>query len=73
MNLKIENVSSDMYERLCNFARARNRDVSEVVLDAVERELARYEWLDRHACHPGVDLGVAAASLLEDERECRNT
>jgi hypothetical protein len=42
------------------------------VLAAVERELARQDWLDRLRTRPEVDLGASAASLVEEERALRD-
>ena len=46
--------------------------MSAVVLNAVERELARWEWRKRLAQRPRTDLGVAAATLLREERSLRD-
>ena len=46
--------------------------MSEVVLIAVERELARWEWRKRLAQLPKTDLGVEAAALLAEERSLRD-
>ena len=46
--------------------------MSEVVLTAVERELARQEWHERLARRPATQLGVSAAQLLEQERRGRD-
>jgi hypothetical protein len=40
-------------------------------LAAIEREMARYEWHERLSRRPATDLGVSAASLLEQERQQR--
>jgi hypothetical protein len=45
--------------------------LGDVVLIALERELARGEWHERLAQRPTTDLGVSAASLLEQERQQR--
>ena len=68
MNLQIENVPRDLYRRLRRHARSHKRTMSHVVIIAIEHELARHEWRERHARRPGVDLGVSAAALLEQER-----
>ena len=73
MNLQVRNVPPELHERLRRHARARNRSMGEVVLDAVEHELARQEWHERFARRPVTDLGVTAASLLEEARGDRDT
>jgi hypothetical protein len=47
--------------------------MSAVVLTAVERELARWEWQERLAQRPTTDLGVEAATLLAEERALYDT
>ena len=39
---------------------------------AVERELARAEFLNQLASRPTTDLGVSAAALLEEARQERD-
>lgn len=46
--------------------------MSEVVLDAVERELARQEWQERFAARPSTKLGVSATQMLAQERPGRD-
>ena len=46
--------------------------MSAVVLTAVERELARWEWQEHLAHRPKTDLGVEAATLLVEERSTRS-
>ena len=43
------------------------------MLDAIERELTRWEWRDRLAQRPKTDLGTDAATLLADLRRLRDT
>ena len=43
----------------------------DVVLIALEGELARHEWHERLAQRPMTALGVSAASLLEQDRQQR--
>lgn len=72
MNLQVKNVPPELHERLRRHARAHNCSMGEVVLVAVERELARREWQERFAERPSADLGIAAASLLEKARRHRD-
>ena len=62
-----------LHERLRRHARERDRTMSAVVLTAVERELARWEWQERLALRPTTDLGAEAATLLDEERSLRDT
>lgn len=46
--------------------------MSAAVLDAIEHELASWEWRERLASHPTTDLGIDAAALIAEEREQRD-
>lgn len=67
-NLQVKNVPDSLHKRLRRYAKRRNTTLSDIVLEALERELSRGEWLDRFLKRPGTDLGVSAASLLEEGR-----
>jgi plasmid stability protein len=70
-NLQVKNVSDTLHQRLRRYAQAHKCTLSDVVLIALERELARREWHERLAQRPTTDLGVSAASLLAQERQQR--
>lgn len=72
MNIQVKNVPTPLHERLRRRARQQNRTISDFVLASVERELARQDWLDRLRTRPEVDLGISAASLIEQDRRLRN-
>jgi plasmid stability protein len=67
-NLQVKNVPESLHKRLRFHARKRNCTLSDFVLDALKRELARSAFHERLKKRPPVDLGVSAASLLEEER-----
>ena len=71
-NLTIKNMSDTLHERLRRYARENNCTMRAVVLAAIERELARWEWRQRLDLRPETDLGVEAATLLEEERTRRD-
>jgi hypothetical protein len=56
---------------LRRYAQEHECTLGDVVLKALERELARCEWHERLAQRSTTDLGVSAASLLEQERQQR--
>ena len=60
-----------LHERLREHARERNCSMSAAVLDAIERELARWEWNKHLANRPNTDLGINAAALIAEVRESR--
>jgi plasmid stability protein len=70
-NLQVKNVPDTLHQRLRRYAQAHKCTLSDVVLIALERELARREWHERLAQRPTTDLGVSAASLLAQERQQR--
>jgi hypothetical protein len=71
-NLQVKNVPESLHKCLRFYARKRNCTLSDFVLEALKRELARSAFHERlKKCSP-VDLGVSAASLLEEERRQRD-
>jgi plasmid stability protein len=70
-NLQVKNLPAVLHERLRDYSRKHNRTISDVVLEALEREMARNEWHDKLSKRPATDLGNAATSLLEQERQER--
>ncbi len=46
--------------------------MSAAVLDAIERELARWEWSKHLATRPTTDLGIDVASLIAEVRASRD-
>lgn len=72
MNLQVKNVPTPLHERLRRRARQQNRTISALVLAAIERELARQDWLDRLRTRPETELGLTAASLSEEDRALRD-
>ena len=71
-NLEIKNMPETLHERLRRYALENNCTMRAVVLAAIERELARWEWRKRLDLRPETDLGVEAATLLEEERTRRD-
>ena len=69
--LQVKNVPETLHQRLRRYAREHQCTLSDIVLIALERELARHEWHERLAQRPMTDLGVSAASLLEQDRQQR--
>lgn len=67
-DLQISNLPDDLHQRLRRSAQRHHRTISDIVQEAIERELDRQEWRERLAQRPVTDLGAAAASLLEEER-----
>jgi plasmid stability protein len=70
-NLQVKNLPADLHQRLRRYARQHHRTISDIALEAIEREMARNEWHERFATRSAIDLGVSAASLVEEMREQR--
>ncbi len=65
--IQVKNVPSGLHERLRARARAEGRNLSEYVLDALERDLmvpSTREWLDRVA-RDGPVPGIASGEVVE--------
>jgi hypothetical protein len=71
VTLQVKNVPDSLHQRLRRYAQEYKCTLGNVVLRALERELARCEWHNRLAQRPTTDLGVSAALLLEQERQQR--
>jgi plasmid stability protein len=70
-NLQVKNVPDSLHQRLRRYAQEHKCTLSEVVLIALEHELARGEWHEQLAQRPTTELGVSAAALLAQERQQR--
>jgi hypothetical protein len=71
-NLQVKNVPADLFRRIRRYARRRGRTLRDVVLDAVEREVARAEFHDRIAGRSAVRLDEPAARAVEETRSERD-
>lgn len=67
-NLQVKKVPDSLHRRLRQYARRQNCTIGEIVIAAVERELARSAFNERLTKRPTTNLGMSAASLLEEER-----
>ncbi len=70
-NLQVKNGPDTLHQRLRRYAQEHKCTLSDIVLIALERGLARREWHERLAQRPTTNLGVSAASLLAQERQQR--
>lgn len=71
-NLQVKNIPDSLHQRLRRYVRKHDRTLSDFVLEAIKRELARSEWQERLSKRPTTDLGISAATLLEQERQQRD-
>jgi len=72
-NLQIRNMPEDLHQRLRDHASAQRRTMSEIAVQAIERELARESWRTHLATRSPVNLGVNAGTLLEETRRQRDS
>jgi plasmid stability protein len=72
-NLQVKNLPDVLHERLRKYAQKHHRTISDIALEALEREMARNEWHEQLARRPATDLRTSAASLLEQERQQRES
>ena len=70
-NLQVKNGPETLHLRLKDYAHRHGRTLRQVVLEALEHELTRVEFRERLETRPPTELGVSAASLLEEERSQR--
>lgn len=71
-NLQVKNIPDTLHQRLRHYAQAHRCTLSDILLAAIEHELARREWHERLAHRSTTDLGASAAALLEQERQYRD-
>ncbi len=67
-NLQVKNVPEGLQRKIRAAARRRRRTVRDLVLDAMQREIARDEFRARLAKREPVELRKAAAQLLGEVR-----
>ena len=70
-NIQVKNVPDELHRELREHARQTNQTLGEVVLRAVEQELARSRFRAELAKRPETHLGISAAELLEEARGLR--
>ena len=71
-SLQVKNIPESLHQQLRRCAKRRKSTLSDLVLEAVKRELARSTFQERLSKRSPVDLGVSASSILEEERDQRN-
>jgi plasmid stability protein len=70
-NLQVKNLPDSLHRRLRRYAKKQQRTITDIAREAIEREIARFEWQEKLSRRPASDLGASAASLLEQERQAR--
>ncbi|HSN87581.1 MAG TPA: hypothetical protein VL025_12525, partial [Thermoanaerobaculia bacterium] len=59
-SLQVKNLSDALHQRLRQYAQKYRRTMSDIALEAIEREMARHEWHEKLAKRPATDLGDSA-------------
>ena len=71
-NIQVKNVPDWLHERLREAARMQHRTLSDLILEALEREVAHLDFQRNLASRSEVDLGTTAALLLREVRAERD-
>ncbi len=72
-NIQVKNIPEALHNKLRRYAREQEITIGEIVLEAIEREVARREWHKRFSSRPTTRLRSTAAQLLEQERRLRDS
>ena len=72
-NIQVKNIPERLHNKLRSYAREQDTTLGEIVLEAIEREIARREWHKRFVGRPTTRLRNSAAQLLEQERRLRDS
>jgi hypothetical protein len=72
-NIQVKNIPDKLHNRLRRYAREQDCTLGEIILEAIEREVARREWHKRFSGRPTTRVGSSAAELLEQERRQRDS
>ena len=72
-NIQVKNIPENLHNRLRRYAREQGCTLGDIILESIEREVARREWHKRFANRPSTRLRSAAAKLLAEERHQRDS
>ncbi len=72
-NIQVKNIPEGLHNKLRRYAREQEITISDIVLEAIEREVARREWHKRFISRPTTRLRSSAARLLGQERRLRDS
>ena len=71
-NLQVKGIPDSLHRNLRRCAEKRRCTISDIVITAVERELARSAFRERLTKRPRTNIGLPAAELLDEERHERD-
>ena len=72
-NIQVKNIPEKLHNQLRRYARQQECTLGDIVLEAIEREVARREWHKRFSTRPATRLVTSAAELLVEERRQRGS
>ncbi len=72
-SIQVKNIPEKLHNQLRRYARQQECTLGEIVLEAIEREVARREWHKRFSTRPATRLVTSAAELLDEERRQRGS
>ena len=72
-NIQVKNILEKLHNQLRRYARQQECTLGDIVLEAIEREVARREWHKRFSTRPATRLVTSAAELLDEERRQRGS
>jgi hypothetical protein len=72
-NIQVKNIPEKLHNQLRRYARQQECTLGDIILEAIEREVARREWHRRFSTRPATRLGTSAAQLLDEERRQRGS
>lgn len=72
-NIQVKKIPEKLHNQLRRYAREQDCTLSDIILEAIEREVSRREWHKRFSARPSTQLRNSAAELLEAERRQRDT
>jgi hypothetical protein len=70
-NIQVKNIPESLHNKLRGYAREQDCILGEIILEAIQREVARREWQKRFSRRPATALSSSAAALLDQERRER--
>ena len=68
-NLQVKGIPDSLHRNLRRCAEKRRCTIGDIVIAAVERELARSAFRERLVKRPTSNIGLPAAALLDEERK----
>jgi hypothetical protein len=72
-NIQVKNIPEKLHNQLRRYAREQDCTFGEIILEAIAREVFRWEWHKRFSRRSLTQLHNSAAHLLEEELRHRQS